>query len=35
LRLRSAKKGDLDAAVEEIKQIIDEHVDRIREVVER
>ncbi|MDP2996234.1 MAG: hypothetical protein Q8N47_02020 [Bryobacterales bacterium] len=35
LKLRSAKKGDLDAAVEEIRQIIDEHVDSIREVIER
>ena len=35
LKLRSAKKCDLDTAVEEIRQIIDEHVDRIREVVER
>lgn len=35
LKLRSARKADGAAAVEELKRIIDEHVDRIREVVER
>lgn len=35
LKLRSARKPDLNQAVEEIKQTIDRHVNRIRKVVER